>query len=347
MNKINVLIYFFLITLSFTNSSFALDIENDAVFVRIVDTGAGLATVTKMPGNYYMVYDAGHWHHKDKTLASISGVIPDGEEIDLLILSHNDSDHLGIVPQLFKKYKIKEVIWSGLERPQIGTWRKARDAINKAKNENKTTVYNLKYDTINFGSTFRYGETLLTFVSGFYAPPEHWDIKGGKTSGEFRNAGSIVIRLSFKGKSILFTGDAVGRHSGDPDENALIANEKFMVENADAIKIDSDVLIAPHHGADNGSSTAFINAVSPEWVVFSAGHEYGHPRSKVGERYLKFGISKNKVFRTDLEDDERGEPKGGDKEWDLGRKNGHHDKSHDDDVDILIKTNGDVLVGYK
>ena len=164
------------------------------------------------------------------------------------------------VPQLFKKYKIKEVIWSGLERPKIATWRKARDAIHKARDESKTTVYNLKHDTINFGSTFYYGETMLTFVSGFYAPPKHWDINGGKTSGEFRNAGSIVIRLSYKGKSILFTGDAVGRHSGDLNENALIANEKFMVENADAIKIDSDVLIAPDHGADNGSSTAFIRS---------------------------------------------------------------------------------------
>jgi competence protein ComEC len=345
-SKIKYYLTLFSLLFLYCNQSLALEIDKDALFVRIVDTGAGLATVTRMPGDYYMVYDAGHWHHKDKTLASISDAIPNGEEIDLLILSHNDSDHLGIVPQLFKKYKIKEVIWSGLERPQVRTWQKARDAINKARDANITTVYNLKHDTINFGSTFHYGETMLTFISGFYAPPDHWDIKGGKTSGEFRNAGSIVIRLSYKGKSILFTGDAVGRHSGDPDQNALIANEKFMVENADAIKIDSDILIAPHHGADNGSSTAFIKAVSPEWVIFSSGHEYGHPRSKVGKRYLKFGVSKDKIFRTDLEDDERGEPKGGDKEWDLGRKDGHHDKSHDDDIDILIKPNGEILVEY-
>lgn len=296
LNKIHLVIITSILFV-YTSISHALEIENDAVFVRVVDTGAGLATVTKMPGDYYMIYDAGHWHHKDKTLASFSSVIPDGEDIDLLVLSHNDSDHLGIVPQIFKKYNVKEVIWSGLERPHIGTWRKARDAINKARNEGSTTVYNLKHDTINFGSTFHYGETMLTFVSGFYAPPEDWSIQGGKTGGEFRNAGSIVIRLSYKNKSILFTGDAVGRHSGDDDENALIANEKFMVQNANSIKIDSDVLIAPHHGADNGSSTAFINAVSPEWVIFSSGHEYGHPRAKVGERYIKFGVSKNKIFR--------------------------------------------------
>ena len=44
---------------------------------------------------------------------------------------------------------------------------------------------------------------------------------------KFRNAGSIVIRLHYKGKSILFAGNAVGRHIGDPD-TTLISTEKFM-----------------------------------------------------------------------------------------------------------------------
>ena len=106
---------------------------------------------------------------------------------------------------------------------------------------------------------------------------------------EFRNAGSVVIRLKYKGKSILFTGDAVGRHIDDP-EDALIASEKFMIENSEVIKIDSDVLIAPHHGADNGSSNAFISAVSPEWVIFTAGHTHKHPRGVAAQRYLDSGV---------------------------------------------------------
>jgi len=31
------------------------------VYIRVVDVGAGLYTVTKVPGDHYMVYDSGHW----------------------------------------------------------------------------------------------------------------------------------------------------------------------------------------------------------------------------------------------------------------------------------------------
>jgi len=273
-------------------------------------------------------------------------VIPDGEDVDLLVLSHSDSDHLGVVEEIFQAYTVREVIRGGLERTTTNTWNRANNTIRAASQSGDTEVYNLKSDTINFGSTFFYDDVRLTFVSGFYAPPDDWEIIGGKTGSEFRNAGSIVIRLSFNGKSILFTGDAVGRHIGD-DNDALIASEKFMVDNADAIKIDSNVLIAPHHGADNASSTAFIQAVSPEWVIISAGHKFGHPRAVTAQRYLDAGIRVDHILRTDLGDDERGGSGGGDLEWAEGRIDGNRDPSHDDDIDILIRPSGEVLVEYR
>ena len=119
-----------------------------------------------------------------------------------------------------------------------------------------------------------------------------------------------------------------------------------MIENADVIPIDSDILIAPHHGADNASSTSFIYAVSPEYVIFSAGHRFEHPRATVAQRYLDNGVSIQNIFRTDLGDDER-DPNEEDKEWSHGRQNGHRDPSGDDDVDILIRSNGTVRVEYR
>lgn len=318
----------------------ALDIENDAVFVRVIDTGAGLATVTRMPGDYYMVYDAGHWHGKQETIDGIDSVISDDEEIDLLVISHSDADHLSAVPEVLNKYEVKKIIQGGLERTSLTNWKNANTAIAAAKDSGKTEVINLKNDELHFGSTFIFGETLVTFVSGFYAPPDSWDIEGGKTGGEFRNAGSIVIRLSFKGKSILFTGDAVGRHLEDPVDVCL-ATEKFMTQNSDAINIDSDILIAPHHGGDNGSSTEFIKKVSPTWVIFSAGHNHEHPTKSAAKRYLDNGVEKDHILRTDLGDDEGG------KEWDEGRIIGHIDKRGDDDIDILIRPNGEIVVEYR
>lgn len=113
-----------------------------------------------------------------------------------------------------------------------------------------------------------------------------------------------------------------------------------MIENSSAIPIDSDVLIAPHHGADNGSSMDFIRAVEPRYVVFSAGHSHDHPRRSTGERYLCYGIDPEDIFRTDRGDDE------GPMEWNYLRRHNHRDSWGDDTVDILLKGTGEIEVAY-
>lgn len=113
-----------------------------------------------------------------------------------------------------------------------------------------------------------------------------------------------------------------------------------MVEIRSVIPIDSDVVIAPHHGADNGGSTAFIKAVSPKFVIFPAGHKHEHPRRVAAQRYLDNGVVAKNMFRTDGGDDE------GTKEWNHERVNGHEDDVGDDDVDIIITKTGVVKVAY-
>ena len=180
----------------------------------------------------------------------------------------------------------------------------------------------------------RIGDAFVTTVCGFGTPPKDWDLNN---KSEKRNAGSIVIRLYYKGKSILICGDAVGRHIDDPAD-ACIATEKFMVDMSEVITIDSDVIIAPHHGADNGSSTPFIKKVAPKWVIFPAGHAHEHPREAAAKRYLANGVDEDHIFRTDKGDDEGGD------EWDHQRVNGAKDKKGDDDVEIKITSAGVVTV---
>ncbi len=51
------------------------------------------------------------------------------------------------------------------------------------------------------------------------------------------------------------------------------------------------VLVAPHHGSRTSSSTAFVAALKPQHVVFSAGfrHHFGHPAGVVSARYRQQG----------------------------------------------------------
>jgi len=310
--------------------------QGDKLVVRVVDVGAGLACIVATPDNHYMIYDTGHWAAaaQNAVVAAAEEIIPEGAEVDLLVLSHVDSDHHGATPELCDLYKIKRVIRDGL-RGTTQTWKASDRAIRNEVRDEDCEDLNLRNVEINPGDTFPVGEATATFICGFYELPDGWEAE--LEDSEARNARSVVIRLECNGKSILFCGDTVGRHTGD-DSDVCLAAERFMVDNAHEVPIDSDVIIAPHHGADNGSSSAFIEAVSPLFVVFSAGHSYRHPRQATAERYLAAGVQLERMFRTDWGDNERRD------EWRHGGGS-RPDPVGDDDVDITVASSGRIRVG--
>ena len=92
--------------------------END-VFVRVIDCGAGLACVVKIPGkagdHHYLVYDTGHWNTDDDVLMAVQRIVPDNEEIDVMVLSHSDSDHLGAADEILDTYTVHRVLRTGMK----------------------------------------------------------------------------------------------------------------------------------------------------------------------------------------------------------------------------------------
>ena len=99
------------------------------------------------------------------------------------------------------------------------------------------------------------------------------------------NNRSLVLRMTYKGKSILFPGDIEGE-----TENRLV--EKYGRD------LKSDVLLVPHHGSKYSSTTAFLRMVSPEICIISArkGNSFGFPNPETIERLKKAG---SKIFRID------------------------------------------------
>ncbi|HZB00099.1 MAG TPA: hypothetical protein VE308_03645, partial [Nitrososphaera sp.] len=65
--------------------------------------------------------------------------------------------------------------------------------------------------------------------------------------------------------------------------------------------LDVDVLKAGHHGSRTSTGNAFLNAVSPEAVVISAGanNTYGHPHPEALDRINNAGVAN--VHRTDID----------------------------------------------
>ena len=74
-------------------------------------------------------------------------------------------------------------------------------------------------------------------------------------------------------QSLLLTGDLEQRV-----ERMLVA------ERGDRLR--SDILVAGHHGSATSTSTAFLAAVDPAWVLYSSGYanRWGFPVASVRER---------------------------------------------------------------
>src|ERR1041385_502947 len=191
-------------------------------------------------------------------MSQINQFISPGNSIELMVLSHTDADHIGNAAEILQNYPVKKVVWTGYERSMTSTDLptgvfKSLDSTLKSQPSIENINLNEKDSIIKPGIKAHFGNVTLTFLCGFGKPLDEW---GLSDKAEKINSVSIVMKLDYSGKSVLFCGDAVGRHSDDMDPYALIATEKYLIDH-DTQFLNSTVLIAPHHGANNASSTAF------------------------------------------------------------------------------------------
>lgn len=93
--------------------------------------------------------------------------------------------------------------------------------------------------------------------------------------GEYSsNDSSCVLHISDGQRALLLSGDI----------SKKVESRLVLLEQS---RLRADVLVAPHHGSNTSSSRAFIDAVQPEWVLFSQGHNnrWGFPKPEVLARY--------------------------------------------------------------
>ncbi len=303
---------------------------NAVANVRVVDVGAGLCNVIAVDGGHYALYDAG-WSGDRCLDAAIEMAGDDG--LEYVFISHSDADHLGDLADILKKLEVDVIYRAGMRR-DTRTWKRGNSRVGTEARYD-ASVINLQTIGLEPGTVLEFGDATLTLVAGW---PE-WT-ETNLSQSELRNAISLVVRLEIDGASVLFTGDTVGRRKNDA-ASACKDAEKAMVDNAGNVSLEADVIIAPHHGANNGSARCFIEAVDPEFVIFSAGHKHDHPSDAAAQRYLAHGVEQSKMFRTDLGDAEGGF------EWPEGSISGCRDPVGDDDVDIWLLDDGDVVVEYR
>lgn len=107
-----------------------------------------------------------------------------------------------------------------------------------------------------------------------------FEILWPKQNSFSENNNSCVLKVSSKQGSFLLTGDIEAKA-----ENSLIKEY--------AQQLESNVLIAPHHGSKTSSTLMFLKWVNPVFVLIPSGYRnrFSFPHQEVLERYKKINVN--------------------------------------------------------
>jgi competence protein ComEC len=184
--------------------------------------------------------------------------------LQTIVLTHGDPDHIGGAPPLLRALTPRD-IWHGIEVPRHQPTRDLRDAARSL---------GVGWTARRSGDRSSAGPLSIRVLN----PPEpDWERQ------KVRNDDSIVLEIRIGDVAFLLCGDI--SRAVEPEVTRAFDRAPFTV------------VKAPHHGSAGSSSAAFVDALRPGVVVFSAGQRnpFGHPAKVVVERYRAIGAG---VFST-------------------------------------------------
>lgn len=232
-----------------TNEVTVVDVgQGDSIFLRsmkgdtiLIDVGGKVTFGTKEK-----------WQESSQTSNAEKTLIPylqarGVSQIDYLVLTHTDTDHIGDLEEVAKRFKIKEICVSqgALTKPSFV----------KRLRTIKCPVHTLKA-----------GDKLPMMGSNL-------QVLYPNKVGDGGNNDSIVLYGKLLGSSFLFTGDL--EKEGEEELMASYPN------------LRASVLKAGHHGSKGSSSEAFLDQLHPSLALVSAGenNRYKHPNDETLERF--------------------------------------------------------------
>jgi competence protein ComEC len=252
------------------NQIFVLSGQNN-LKVKFLNVGQGDSALIITSENHQILIDGGP---DASLLAKLAENIPFWDKtLDLVILTHPESDHMQGLLYALQIYKADYILWTGVKKtaPEYTAW---MNVLEKQKKMGARIII------ASAGQEIKAGNVLIDTVY----PLESVE---GKDMKDSSNDAGVVSRVTFGRDSFLFTGDLSSK------------GEKVLIDSGENIL--ANVLKVAHHGSKYSTSDLFLENVKPEFAVIEVGkNSYGHPTPETLQKLEKFGI---KVFRTDKDGD--------------------------------------------
>jgi competence protein ComEC len=238
--------------------------------VTAIDVGQAGANLLELPKGYTILVDGGGF--SDNAIFDVGAAVIAPllwkkriKTIDLVVLTHPNSDHLNGLLYILKHFDVGEV-WSNQEPAATkgyAQWSKLLTDRN---------IRHLDFDRMS-RRVIRNGVQLEIL-----GPPADF-LEQKQALWRDTNNNSLVLRVCYDDISFLFSGDI--EKSGEADLLSRIGPKELR----------SSVLLVPHHGSRNSSTMAFLKAVKPMEAVISAGwqNRFKFPHGQVLKRLERVG----------------------------------------------------------
>lgn len=267
------------------------------ITMHFVDVGQGDASFIELPDGRTALIDAGSRTNSEKLVRYINNL--NYKKIDLMIITHVDSDHCGGAATILENFAVDYVFrpftlavtndlsddikLSGvsLSEMQLCNNQDYVEFISLAYQKAKKvfTISSKLMDTVLFSSYYSFRFMYPFGIDGTY-------FNTGKTEGykinysSDTNDTSAVISLCYYDAAALYMGDAnqkaeaeiLERANGDAGYGRVLKNTKLLK--------------VAHHGSKTGTGKEFLTYIKPTYALISCGKDnsYGHPESAVVTR---------------------------------------------------------------
>ncbi|WP_269758053.1 MBL fold metallo-hydrolase [Thalassobacillus sp. C254] len=238
--------------------------ELEELAIHFIDAGQADATLFEYSHEgeeYNLLFDAGNWNQNNVVHYLHTHDI---ETLDVMMLSHPHADHIGQADTIIEEFEVDEVWMSG-DTHDSQTFERVMDAVDDS---------DVSYEEPRAGEIYDIGPLTLEMVN-----PDsiNGDLHHGSLSARFLYGDSF---------SLLMTGDAEKE------------TEKAMIERGH--ELEADILQLGHHGSDTSTTAPFLDEVSPETAIYSAGedNQYGHPHDSVIQRLADRNVE---IYGTDID----------------------------------------------
>lgn len=254
-------------------------LKQGEAIVTVLDVGQGLSTIvqTKL---HTLVFDTGPRYSQNFDTGR-AVIIPylrkiGRSNIDTLILSHGDNDHVGGFNSIASMMPINHVLSSIPDSSIFDSLIDNSWLYNSFRNKSQP-LKERQVSMCHLGQKWQYDGVEFAIVS----PLEFIQSENGHDE----NNQSCVLKVTTQFGRVLVSGD-IERET-----------ESYLYHVLPE-KLAAEILVIPHHGSNTSSLEGFIKAVAPQYAVFTVGYKnrYRLPNSKVISRYQQ--LSQAKLFRS-------------------------------------------------